>query len=446
MKRLLRIATLFAAGTLSAQTDPLEIEQASEAARRAAISAVGGERGWFLESLDVDTLLAGRVGATVWRDLAESDRRFLRSAVRERFQGMLAPPQPTPGAIAWSAALPAVSGGVDVLLGLNLEGKILKTRWVMRRSRSLWRVADVVLSDPGISLAAATLSTLGPQPVAARQRTAVARREILPLVSALLVILLIVALAAPRLPAPRRKPLYAAAGAAALVFLAGGAFSVIRLVRRPYVVGMLPAGEPWRKAEELALKAQREGRAAEAGQLWDRALAAGEPPGPVAYQRGLAAKQSGDPKAARVFFERALAARAPAPGAARELAALAAEQGRLAEAERQIVAYITAAGPDPESLSLEAVIKTDLGKAAEAVQAIAEARRLIGSGAQGAELEAQIRARAGDAAGAVAALRPLARDGRLDRYALRSDPAYLPIATDPAWVNFLNEKTEGTKD
>jgi hypothetical protein len=40
----------------------------------------------------------------------------------------------------------------------------------------------------------------------------------------------------------------------------------------------------------------------------------------------------------------------------------------------------------------------------------------------------------------VAALRPLALAGRLDREALRSDPAYLPIATDPAWVRFLSEK------
>src|SRR5437667_12472357 len=131
---------------LSAQTDPLEIEQASEAARRAAISAIGEERGWFLEALDVDALLAGRVGTPAWRGLTESDRRILRSAVRERFQGMLAPPRPVPGGIAWSAALPATSGGVNVLLGLRLEGKTLKTRWVMRRSGSLWRVADVVLS------------------------------------------------------------------------------------------------------------------------------------------------------------------------------------------------------------------------------------------------------------------------------------------------------------
>ncbi len=442
MKSLLLIAPLILAGALSpeAQTTPLELEEASEAARRAAISAISGPRGSFLESLDVDGLLTGRVGAAAWRGLSESDRKLLRSAVRERFHGMLAPPRPVPGEIVWSAAVPAASGGVNVLLGLSLEGKTLKTRWVMQRSGSLWRVRDVVLSDPGISLAEETLSTLGPQPVRVRRRAAVARREILPLLSALPVILLIVVLAAPRLPPPRRKYLYVAASAAAVVFLAGAAVAVARLVRRPYAIEMIPAGQPWRKSEELALKAEHEGLTAQARQFWERAIAAGEPPGPVAYEMGLAAKRRGDIEAARAFFQRALETSAPAPGAARELAALAAEQGRLPEAEREISWYLALAGPDPESLSLEAVVKTNLGKTAEAVQAIAEARRLVGGGAQGAELEAKIRARAGDAAGTVAALRPLARKGPLDRNALRADPAYLPIATDPDWVNFLNEK------
>jgi tetratricopeptide (TPR) repeat protein len=442
MSRLLLLAPLILAGALSleAQTTPLELEEASEAARRAAISAISGPPGSFLESLDVDGLLAGRLGAAAWRGLSESDRELLRSAVRERFRGMLAPPRPVPAQVAWSAVLPAPSGGVNVLLGLSLEGKSLKTRWLMQRSGPLWRVGDVVLSDPGLSLAAETLSTLGSQPVRVRQRAAVARREILPLVSALPVILLIVALAAPRLPLPRRKYLYLAASAAAFVFLAGATVTLARLVRRPYALEMIPAGQPWRKSEELALKAEHEGRTAQARQLWERAIAAGEPPGPVASEMGLEAKRRGDIEAARAFFERALAESAPAPGAARELAALAAEQGRLPEAERQISGYLAVAGPDPESLSLEAVIKTDLGKTAEAVQAIAEARRLVGSGAQGAELEAKVRARAGDAAGAVAALRPLMKRGGLDREALRSDPAYLPIAIDPAWVNFLNER------
>lgn len=441
MNRLLLIATLVSASALplEAQT-PLEVEQASEAARREATSAIRGPRGASLEGLDVDGLLEGRIGAAAWRGLTASDRELLRTVVRERFQEFLAPPRPVPGEIAWSAALPAASGGVNVLLGLRRDGKTLKTRWVMQRSGSGWRVRDVVLPDPGISLGAATLETLGSQPVRARRLADVARTEILPPFSALLVILLVVAVAAPRLPAPRRKYLYLAASLPALVFLVGGATAIGRVVRRPYAIAMIPGGRPWQKPEQLALRAEHDGRLEEARQFWERALAAGEPPGPVAYARGLAAKERGDIEAARVFFDLALAAPSPAPGAARELAALATERGRLAEAERQIAGYLAAAGPDPESLSLEAIIKTELGKTAEALQAITEARRLVGTATRGAELEAQIRARAHDAAGAVAALRPLTREGRLDRFALRADPAYLSIATDPVWVRFLNEK------
>jgi len=441
MKRWLLIAALSAAGALSldAQTTPLEMEEASEAARRAATAAIHGPHAAFLEALDLDGLLESRVGTAAWSGLTPADREVLRSTLRERLHGMLAPPRPGPGEAGWSAALPAADGGVDVLLGLNLEGRNLKTRWVMRRSGSLWRVRDVVLSDPGISLAGAALATLGSQPVAARRAAAAVRREILPLLSGLLVILLVAALAAPRLAPPSRKYLSLAASVPALVFLVGGAAAAVRILRQPYVLGIIPAGQPWQRSEGLALKAERDGRAGEARQLWEQALAAGEPPGPVAYEMGLAARRRGDVESARAFFERALAAPSPAPGAARELAALAAEQGRLPEAERQIAGYLAAAGPDPESLALEAIIKTDLGKTADAVQAIAEARRLAGTGTRGAQLEAQIRARAGDAAGAVAALRPLTKDGRLDRSALRSDPAYLPIATDPVWVKFLNE-------
>ena len=441
MNRLLLIAGLSVAGTLSlgAQTS-VEVEQASEAARREATSAIRGASGPSLEALDVDGLLEGRIGAVAWRGLAAADRELLRAVVRERFQKLLAPPLPAPGEIAWSAVLPATPGGVNVLLGLRRDGKTLKTRWVMQRSGSLWRVRDVVLTDPGISLAGATLATLGSQPVRARQAWVVSRTEILPLLSALLVILLVVAVAAPRLPAARRKYLYLAASLPALLFLAGGAAAIVRVVRQPYAIGMIPGGRPWQRPEELALRSERDGRVEDARQFWERALAAGEPPGPVAYARGLAARQRGEIAAARVFFDSALAAPSPAPGAARELAALAAEQGRLPEAERQIAGYLAATGPDPEALSLEAVIKTDLGKTAEALQAITEARRLVGTATRGAELEAQIRARARDAGGAVAALRPLTREGRLDRSALRADPAYLPIATDPVWVGFLNEK------
>lgn len=115
-------------------------------------------------------------------------------------------------------------------------------------------------------------------------------------------------------------------------------------------------------------------------------------------------------------------------------------RGKNDEADREIERYLALSGPDPESLSMLAVIQINRGKTAEALDAIHRARSLVGEGWRGAELEAQVRARAGDAAGAVASLRPLEAEGRLDRSALRSDPAYLPIATDPAWISFIDEK------
>jgi hypothetical protein len=439
------LITLIFAGTLSlqAQRGSLGQREASEAARGAALSAIRGPKGPFLEALDVDRLLGSRVEARAWGGLTERQRDLLRSAVRERFLGMLAPGSPAASEVAWSAALPPSSDGVaDVILGLRLSGKTLKTRWRMQRSGARWRIRDVILSDPGISLGQATLQTFGSQPLVARRAPRQTRGEILPPFSVLLVIALIVALAAPRLPAPRRKFVYLAASAPALVFLAFGLLAAARVIREPYLLALPAAGEPWRRSEELALEAEREGRLEDARALRARALAAGAPAGPVAYESGRAAGQRGDADGARAHFEGALAAAPPAPGAARELSALASGQGRLPEAERQILRYLADTGPDPEALSLLAVIETDLGKSAEAVAAIEEARRLAGGGSRGAELEAQIRARAGDAAGAVAALRPLAREGRVDRSVLRADPAYLPIATDPAWAAFINEKSQ----
>jgi tetratricopeptide (TPR) repeat protein len=427
--------------SLEAQGGPVE------AARRAAIAAVAGPKSRFLEALDVDGLLEKQVGPAVWRELTGRQRDLLRSAARERFLGMLAPPDPAAGSLDWSAALPPASDGAgDALVGLRLGDKTLKTRWLLRRSGDRWRIRDVVLSDPGISLAQATAASFGPRPLATRRGLSRVLAGILPPLSALLVIAIVLALAAPRLPPPRRKILYLAAAGAALVFLIAGSVAAARSLAQPYDLVLPSAGPPSRKSEELALEAERAGRVEEARSLWEHALSAGASAGPVFYERGLAARQRGDVASARTFFESALAASPPAPGAAKQLAALDAGQGRLPEAERQIVRYLAAAGPDPEALALAAVIATDLGKTDEAVAAIAEARRLSADGARGAELEAQIRARAGDAGGAVDLLRPLADEGRLDRAALRADPAYLTLATDPAWVAFLNEKIERLKD
>jgi len=85
-------------------------------------------------------------------------------------------------------------------------------------------------------------------------------------------------------------------------------------------------------------------------------------------------------------------------------------------------------------------VEANLGNTAAALARLSQARAMLGEEWKSTELEARVRARAGDGVHAAALLRPLARDGFVDRSALRADPLYLPIATDPAWVAFLNER------
>jgi predicted Zn-dependent protease len=154
---------------------------------------------------------------------------------------------------------------------------------------------------------------------------------------------------------------------------------------------------------------------------------------------GISARAGGETAQAKRDFERALAEKPSAPGAGKELALIALAEGRQADARGLLEDYLRATGPDPDTLSTLAVVRTNLGDTAGAVQAIESARALVGESWKKAELEAQIYARSGDAASTVAALRPLEGQSRLNRSALRADPAFLAIATDPAWVAFLGE-------
>lgn len=438
---LTALLVLSSAPSLEAQIGPPELEEASEVAQRAALAAIRGPQRIFSEALDADGLLVRRIGADTWQGLQERQREQLRSAVKNRFLQTLAPPRSMPGEIAWSSAQPSGSGfGVDVFLGLRYGDKTLKTRWVMHRVGAGWRVEDVLLSDPGISLAEQTGEALGPRPARLHDRKQRAQSEAYPRLVGLAIIGLIVFVVAPRISPNRRGLLYLTACAPAILLLVDGVLTVRRVLSEPYALEQKLPPDPRRQAEELALQAQSEGRLPEALEHWSRALAMGGQRAPIQYQMGLAARQLGQPDRARAAFEKALAEPEPAPGAAKELATLALSQGRYAEAQTQLARYLALSGPDPDTLSLQAVVRTNLGKTHEALEAIHEARRLVGEGWRGAELEAEVRARSGDAAGAVAALRPLEAEGRLDRFALRASPAYLPIATDPAWVAFLNER------
>lgn len=423
---------------LGAQVSPPELEEAAEVARRAAGAALRGQPRILFEALDIDGILERRIGAGVWARLTERQREPLRAVVRQTFATALSSGRSGPGEIAWSSARES-DGEASVSLGVRFGQRWLKSRWSLRRVSGGWRIEDVTLSDPGVSLAAESLRSLGPNPVRPRDRRQQARQEAYPRLAGLGLIAVVVLLAYRRLKPGKRVLLLLTASAPALLFLADGVLAVRRALAEPYVVSEgLPAA-PWERWLRLAREAEREGRIAQAEPLWKRAIAAGAARQPIAYERGLAARERGDPEAARAHFTAALEPPAPAPGALRELALLALSEGKNGEARLLLDRYAGATGPDPDALAIEAVVDANLGAPQKGLEAIRKARELVGGGARAAELEARIRARAADAAGAVAALKELEPAGRLDRDALRADPAYLPIANDPAWVAFLNE-------
>ena len=416
-----------------------EIEDAAEFARRAAAAALHGPQRVFAEALDVDAILARRVGPDVWERLTTRQRDSLRAAVRERFSQVLSAPKGTMAQVAWAWTAPQPNS-IDVVLGLQIGAKTLKTRWVIRRVGGGWRVSDVWLVDPGISIAAAASRALGSTLVRPRDRTERAFAVALPRVIGVLAIAVVVVFFAPRLSAPKRTLLLLTASAPAALFAVDGILASARAASEPYVTPEEIPSEPWRRAEQAALRAQREDRLPAAREQWVRAIAAGAPVSPAAYQMGQLSKQAGDVPLARADFQRALSGPDPAPGAARELALLSLSDGDNAAARLYLKRYFDAAGPDPDSLQLAAIVETNLGDTAAALKAVSAAQQLVAAPERSAELEARVHARAADAAGAVAALRPLAREGLVDRAVLRADPAYLPIATAPAWVTFLNER------
>jgi tetratricopeptide (TPR) repeat protein len=327
-------------------------------------------------------------------------------------------------------------------LGLRYGDRVLKTRWIVRRGPRGWAVEDVVLSDPGLSLAAEVGQQLGSEPVRRRDRAREARARAWPRLAGLLALGVIVVVFRRRLPPERQPLLWLAAAVPAVLFVVDAALAVRRTYTEPLALSDPPA-QAWRPFEQAAIEAQRIGDWPAARMAWTRALAAGAAPAQVHYQMGLAARAGGDPLAARTDFERALSETPPAPGAAKELAGMALGEGRGGEALPLLELYIREAGPDPETLATLAVVQANAGHTEAAGRTIREARELLPEGWRRAELEASIYARAGDAAATVAALRTLQDEGRLDREVLRADPAYVPIATDPIWVAFLMEGTAG---
>jgi len=429
-----------------ADVGPSDVEEASEVARRAAIDLLRSrDARLFSEALDADGILLRRLGADAWSALTDRQKERLREAVRERFRRTLSQPGPSGGAapsadIAWTAAQPT-GKGVDVFFGLKFDTRVLKTRWIMRHVGGGWRISDVVLVDPAVSIARTAELSVGRRTTPRRTPAEEIWSNLAPRAGAIAVLAVVSVILAIRLPRSKRPLVYWTAFAPAALIAIDGGLAAHRALSEPYQLQAEAPVERWRSFEQLALVAEREGRLDAARELWGRALAAGGPAGPIEYQIGLAALRRGDTVRAQAEFVRSLSERDFAPGAARELGAIQVAAGHFAEAEPLLTRYLDLTGPDPDTLSLIAMVQTNTNRNEEAVENVRRARSLVsGQAWHGEELEAQIHARAGDAAGTVAALRRLEAQGIVDRNALRADPTFLPIATDPAWIAFLNEK------
>jgi Flp pilus assembly protein TadD len=431
---------LFAPALWAQETTSPAAEEAADFARRAAFAALHGPPKIFLETIDADAILRRLLGGSVWSALTGRQQALLRTAVREHFAQALAPASGGSGEVAWASVSDGGPGPVAVDMGLRYGSSILKTRWIVRKSPRGWTIEDILLVDPGLSLAAEVGRLLGPEPVRRRDAGREARAKATPRLVGLAAIAALVAVFARRLPRDRRPLLWLTASVPAALFLVDGALAVQRTLSEPYALAPAPPAQPWRQLEKRALEAQEAGRPEEAREAWLRAVETGAAAAPVHYQMGLNARARGDLDEAVAEFQRALAEKPPAPGALRELAAIRMSRGEFETARSLLEAYLREAGPDPETFATLAVVQTNLGDTAAAVRTIESARSMVPDAWRRAELEAQIHARSGDATAAVAALKPLEAEGRLDRSALRADPAYLPIATDPVWVSFLSER------
>jgi len=329
-----------------------------------------------------------------------------------------------------------------VLLGLRYPTGVLKTRWTLAQSAAGWTIQDIVLADPGISVAGESMRSLGPNAVRRRDAARETRSILLPRVLGLAAIVIIVLLVRRRLSPSGRRILLLTAAAPAILFVVDGFLAVQRVRAEPYVLPEVLPPAPGRIAEREAVRAQREGRLEDAKRAWERAVAAGAPPAPALFQIGLVLKSAGRTPEARAAFEGALSGPRPAPGAGKELGLLALAQGNSAEARDRLGRYVATVGPDPDSLSALAVAEANLGQSGSAVKSVDAARDLGADRWEGVALQARLYAKAGDARRTVEALRSLEAKGKLDRESLRSDPAYLGIATDPVWIAFLGEKTK----
>lgn len=430
-----------AAGVL-AELSAAAVEEAAEAGREVATALLAGQSGPFEQALDADSIAARYLGPDVWRDLSDRQRERIRAVIRRRFVETLEAPGQTSAQVAWFDARPD-GESASLFLGLRYPAGTLKTRWVLVPSTKGWAIRDVILSDPGVSIAAEAGRSLGAHAVRRRDRVREARAAALPRLLGLAAIFAVVLFVRPRLAGSSRTVLYLTAAAPAILFAVDGSLAVRRALSEAYEIPEVLTPPPWLNAEREAIRAERDSRLDDALRAWTSVIAAGAQPGPAEYRIGLALQAAGRGAQAKAAFLRALSRSPAAPGAAKELGLAALAEGRPAEARDRLRGYVAVAGPDPDALSALAVAEANLGESGKAVRSVEGARALLPERWKALGLQAQVYARAGDAAKTVETLRELEREGPLDREILRSDPVYLPIATDPAWVAFLAERAGG---
>jgi tetratricopeptide (TPR) repeat protein len=429
---------LAAATALSSNLTAPELENAAETARRAANALLRGNRDGFQAALGTDVIGSRYLTPEVWQELSSRQRERLRTVIRDHFVETLGPGPGTEAGIAFSSVR-SEADAVSVLLGLRYPAGVLKTSWSLVRSGPGWTIRDVVLADPGISIAGEAMRSLGPERVRRLDPARETRAILFPRALGIAAIAAIVLLIGRRLTPPGRRILLLAAAAPAMLFVVDGFLALQRVRIEPYVLPETLPPTPWRAAEREAVRAQRDGRVDDAREAWEKAIAAGAPPAPALYQIGLALKAARRTPEARAAFQRALSAPDPAPGAGKELGLLALAEGDSSEARDRLAGYVAAVGPDPDSLSALAVAEANVGASGSALKSVDEARALTGDRWNGVALQARLYAKAGDARRTVEALRTLDAERKIDRESLRSDPAYLGIATDPIWIAFLSE-------
>ena len=254
---------------------PPEAEEAAEFARRVAFAALHGPPKIFLESIDADGVLRRILSTPVWGALTERQKALLASTVRDHFSRALAPPPGTAAEVAWASLPPSPENGgpMRVDLGLRYGDRVLKTRWSVRKGPRGWAIEDIVLADPGLSLADEVGRQLGSEPVRRRDRAREARARAWPRLAGLVALAAIVLVFQRRLTPERRPLLWFAAAVPALLFAVDGALAV----RRTYAESLAlsePPPQSWRPFEQAAIEAQRIGDWPAARSAWQQAVGA----------------------------------------------------------------------------------------------------------------------------------------------------------------------------